>query len=73
MVLSDKLGFRSITADDRLIGPFNALLLHPEVTATLLEFQVTESRNTSLSPIEGSELRIYKQTLVSATEHVATR
>jgi hypothetical protein len=41
---------RSTTEDGRLIGPSNALLLHPEVMAKLLEFQVAESTNTSLSP-----------------------
>jgi 4-carboxymuconolactone decarboxylase len=50
VVFTDKLGIRSTTEDGRLIGPFNALLLHPEVTAKLLEFQTAESTNTSLSP-----------------------
>ena len=50
VVFTDKLGIQSMTEDGRLIGPFNALLLHPEVTAKLLEFQVAESRNTGLSP-----------------------
>ena len=50
VVFTDKLGIRSTTEDGRLIGPFNALLLHPEVTAKLLEFQAAESTNTSLSP-----------------------
>ena len=50
VALTDKLGIRSTTEDGRLIGPFNALLLHPEVTAKLLEFQAAESTNTSLSP-----------------------
>ena len=50
VVFTDKLGIRSTTEDGRLIGPFNALLLHPEVSAKLLEFQVGESTNTSLSP-----------------------
>lgn len=49
VVFTDKLGIRSTTEDGCLIGPFNALLLHPEVTAKLLEFQVAESANTSLS------------------------
>ena len=41
MVFTDKLGIWSTTEDGCLIGPFgNALLLHPEVTAKLLEFQV---------------------------------
>lgn len=50
VAFTDKLGIRSTTDDGRLIGPFNALLLHPEVTAKLLEFQVAESTNTTLSP-----------------------
>lgn len=50
VVFTDKLGIQSTTQDGRLIGPFNALLLHPEVTAKLLEFQAAESANTSLSP-----------------------
>ncbi len=50
VAFTDKLGIRSTTEDGRLIGPFNALLLHPEVTAKLLEYQGAESANTSLSP-----------------------
>lgn len=50
VVFTDKLGIRSTTEDGRLIGPFNALLLHPEVAAKLLEFQAAESTNTSLAP-----------------------
>jgi 4-carboxymuconolactone decarboxylase len=50
VVFTDKLGIRSTTRDGRLIGPFNALLLHPEVTAKLLEFQAAESANTGLTP-----------------------
>ena len=50
VVFTDKLGVQSVTEDGCLTGPFNAFLLHPEVTAKLLEFQVAESRNTSLSP-----------------------
>jgi 4-carboxymuconolactone decarboxylase len=50
VVFTDKLGIRSTTEDGRLIGPFNALLRHPEVAAKLLEFQAAESANTGLSP-----------------------
>ncbi|MEY9886542.1 4-carboxymuconolactone decarboxylase [Catenulispora sp. MAP5-51] len=50
VVFTDKLGIQSTTQDGRLIGPFNALLLHPEVTAKLLEFQAAESANTGLTP-----------------------
>lgn len=50
VVFTDKLGIRSTTEDGRLIGPFNAFLLHPELTAKLLEFQAAEAANTGLSP-----------------------
>lgn len=50
VVFTDKLGIRSTTEDGRLIGPFNALLLHPEVAAKLLEFQAADAANTCLSP-----------------------
>jgi 4-carboxymuconolactone decarboxylase len=50
VVVTDKLGIRSTTEDGRLIGPFNAFLLHPEMMPKLLEFQVAEATNTSLSP-----------------------
>jgi 4-carboxymuconolactone decarboxylase len=50
VVFTDKLGIRSTTEDGRLIGPFNALLLHPEVTVKLLEFQAAEAAETGLSP-----------------------
>jgi 4-carboxymuconolactone decarboxylase len=50
VVFTDKLGIQSTTEDGSLIGPFNPLLLHPEITAKLLDFQAAEARNTSLSP-----------------------
>src|ERR1700732_2522955 len=50
VVYADELGVQATTEDGRLIGPFNAFLLHPEVTAKLSDFQVAESGNTSLSP-----------------------
>ena len=50
VVFTDKLGIQSTTEDGHLIGPFNALLLRPEVTAKLLEFQAAEATNTALSP-----------------------
>jgi 4-carboxymuconolactone decarboxylase len=50
VMYAEKLGVQATTKDGRLIGPFNAFLLHPEVTAKLSEFQVAEAANTTLSP-----------------------
>ncbi len=50
VMYADKLGVQATTEDGRLIGPFNAFLLHPEVTAKLSEFQAAEAANTTLSP-----------------------
>ena len=47
---ADTLGVQATTEDGRLIGPFNAFLLHPEVTAKLSEFQAAEATNTTLTP-----------------------
>lgn len=47
---ANKLGVQATTEDGRLIGPFNAFLLHPEVTAKLSEFQAAEAAHTTLSP-----------------------
>lgn len=47
---ADQLGVVAMTEDGRLIGPFNAFLLHPEVTAKLWEFQTAESAQTTLPP-----------------------
>lgn len=47
---ANELGVQATTDDGRLIGPFNAFLLHPEVTAQLSEFQAAEAANTTLSP-----------------------
>jgi 4-carboxymuconolactone decarboxylase len=41
--------FKSMTADQRLIGPFNPLLLSPEMTSRFLEVEVSEEKHTSLS------------------------
>lgn len=46
---ANKLGVQATTEDGRLIGPFNAFLLHPEMTAKLSEFQTAESTHTTLS------------------------
>ena len=47
---ANKLGVQATTEDGRLIGPFNAFLLHPEVTAKLSEFQTAEASHTTLPP-----------------------
>ena len=47
---AQKIGVKSVTEDGRLIGPFNAFLLHPEVTVKLNEFQAAESKHTTLAP-----------------------
>ncbi|HWX98693.1 MAG TPA: hypothetical protein VNY55_02120, partial [Mycobacterium sp.] len=41
--LSNKAGVQMTTADGRLIGPYNAFLLHPEVAAKFSEFQAAEA------------------------------
>lgn len=83
VVFTDKLGVRSTTEDGRLIGPFNALLLHPEVAAKLLEFQAAESTNTSLSPsvrevviivlgsVYGAEYELFAHKLMARTAGLA--
>jgi 4-carboxymuconolactone decarboxylase len=50
VVYADKLGVKATTEDGRLIGPFNAFLLHPEVTTKLSEFQTAEAAHTTLPP-----------------------
>jgi 4-carboxymuconolactone decarboxylase len=45
---TDSVGFQSRTEDGRLIGPFNAMLLNPAVSAGLLDFMRAEMTNTSL-------------------------
>jgi 4-carboxymuconolactone decarboxylase len=47
---ANELGVQAMTEDGHLIGPFNAFLLHPEVTAKLWEFQVAEAAQTTLPP-----------------------
>ena len=42
-------GVRTTAADGRLIGPFNAFLLHPEVASKFLDFFAAEAASTSLS------------------------
>lgn len=45
---ANELGVQATTEDGCLIGPFNAFLLHPEVTAKLSQFQVAEATHTTL-------------------------
>lgn len=45
---ANELGVQAKTEDGRLIGPFNAFLLHPELTSKLWEFQKAEAANTTL-------------------------
>ena len=49
VVTAKQLGVQATTADGRLIGPFNALLLHPEVSEKLSDFQAAEAKYTTLS------------------------
>ena len=50
VVYADKWGVRATTEDGRLIGPFNAFLLHPEITEKLSAFQAAEAAHTTLPP-----------------------
>jgi len=45
---ADKSGFQSTTEGDRLIGPFNPVLLSPGITPAFLDLQDAEQANTSL-------------------------
>jgi 4-carboxymuconolactone decarboxylase len=42
-------GFKATTADGRLIGPYNAFLLHPEMAAKILEFSAADKSHSTLS------------------------
>jgi 4-carboxymuconolactone decarboxylase len=44
-----KAGFKMVTADGRLIGPFNAFLLNPEITKALLAFDSALKNHVSFS------------------------
>lgn len=46
---SKKSGFQADTFDDRLIGPFNAMLRSPLISRALLEVTAAEGKHTSLS------------------------
>ncbi|WP_197733002.1 carboxymuconolactone decarboxylase family protein [Paraburkholderia pallida] len=50
MKSANQLGVQATTEDGRLIGPFNVLQLHPEVSEKLSDFQFAESTHTILSP-----------------------
>jgi 4-carboxymuconolactone decarboxylase len=45
----NKAGFKTATADGRLIGPFNAFLLNPKISETLLAFDSAVKSQSSLS------------------------
>lgn len=77
VVYADRLGVQATTEDGRLIGPFNAFLLHPEVTAKLSDFQAAEVKYTTISQrvrevviltvgaVWGAEYELYAQTPVA--------
>ena len=44
-----KVGFKSKTADNRFIGPFNPVLRSPGMARTFLQLQSDEAKHTSLS------------------------
>lgn len=44
------LGFEAVSTEGLLLGPFNALLYTPEITATNLEYFDAERKLTSLTP-----------------------
>jgi len=45
---AEKSGFKAATYDDRLIGPFNAMLRSPAISTALLGVTSTEGQETSL-------------------------
>jgi len=45
---AEKSGFRADTADDRLIGPFNAMLRSPLLSQAIMGVTSTEGKETSL-------------------------
>jgi 4-carboxymuconolactone decarboxylase len=50
VAFAGKIGVQATTDDGRLIGPFNPLLLHPEITAKMSDLQVAEAQYTTLAP-----------------------
>lgn len=83
VVFIDKLGLQSMTGDGSLIGPFNPLLLHPEVAAKVLDFEAAESANSSLTrsvrevviimlgAAYGADYELYAHTSVARTTGLA--
>ena len=47
---AERSGFQGKLPDGRLIGPFNLVLLSPEIGQAFLELQGVKGRSTSLSP-----------------------
>lgn len=45
---AESSGFKAKTADGKLIGPFNAILLSPEITESFLALQEAEQKHTTL-------------------------
>ena len=46
---AEKSGFQAKLPDGRLIGPFNTIMLSPEMAQAFLELQAVEGKSTSLS------------------------
>ena len=46
---ADKAGFNAKLPDGRLVGPFNTILLSPEMAEAFLTLQAVEGKNSSLS------------------------
>ena len=46
---AESAGFKSTIAAGKLIGPFNGILLSPEITKSFLALQEAEQKHTTLS------------------------
>ena len=46
---AESSGFKAKTVDGKLIGPFNGILLSPEITASFLALQGAEQKHTTLT------------------------
>jgi 4-carboxymuconolactone decarboxylase len=64
---AEKSGFRADTFDDRLIGPFNAMLRSPAISTALLGVTATEGKETAL----GKTVREVVILTVGAAWHAA--
>jgi 4-carboxymuconolactone decarboxylase len=64
---AEKSGFRADTYDDRLIGPFNAMLRSPAISQAVLGVTATEGKETSL----GKQVREVVILTVGAAWHAA--